>query len=134
MTRIVFENQVGTSRMKWNGADVTVLERAEGFKGGVGAWIVDAGGEGGKFGAYGDELFIYPEPVEGKPFPCPDCGFHEWRVTYRVYESQDARVVFEGGRPSVEEYLGNGCQDYDGTEEEEMSCQMCGTVIPLRAA
>jgi hypothetical protein len=121
----------GSHRAKYNGCDVAIVERVDAFTGGVGCYLVELP-DGERMGAYGDEIILVPEPRPGGAYPCPDCGAEDWRVTYQVYQSQDAAVsVGEDGRPVVGEYRGNTCVDYDGGRDVEMSCQECGTLVPL---
>ena len=77
------------------------------------------------FGAYGDELFIVPEPREGARFVCPDCGCEELRVLYQRENSQRVSVrTGPSGEPIVEDYFGDD-NEFEAGEDEWVYCTSC---------
>lgn len=136
--RVIFEMVTkgqGSHRARFNGADVQVDERVD-FDSELdsigGCFIVRCGDE--SFGAYGDELVLVPEPVEGKEYPCPSCGEAAWRVWYTTDEAQDAEVTFGERGPEVVDYLGNSESGEGVGEDESIYCSLCGYTEELRAA
>lgn len=71
------------------------------------------------------------KPRPGDPFPCPNCGADDWRVSYPESAHQDVIVIVgEDGKPEIEDYTGNTDTYSDGDgDNEELRCNECDHVI-----